>query len=307
MFEDLKKEYRESLKSSDTEEHVDLAFYRPIGFAWACLFRKLGVSPNVVTIASIFIGVAAGICFYPVSLPINILGIILLIWANSYDSADGQLARLTRQYSNLGRILDGLAGDLWFVSIYVAISLRTMQTPGLFGEYPWLIWVIAILAGVCHAKQAAMADRYRQFHLYLVKGTLGSEFESADDVRSRLSALSWRKDFFNKVVLTSYYYYTKSQEQSTPQLRVAIDAIRSKYPDMALPADKAEEFRRWSFPLCKWENFMTFNWRSFFLFASILIGLPWVYFVAELTVFNLVLWMTIRRHETICRRIVACL
>ena len=51
--------YRDSLKSLDTEEHIDLAFYRPIGYMWACLARRLGISPNAITIASIFLGIAA--------------------------------------------------------------------------------------------------------------------------------------------------------------------------------------------------------------------------------------------------------
>ena len=113
-----------TLKSLDTEEFIDIHFYRPIGYQWALFFNKLGVSPNSITIASIFIGIAAGICFYFQSLAINVIGMLLLIWANSYDSADGQLARMTGQKSALGRILDGAAGDFWFIAIYAAICLR---------------------------------------------------------------------------------------------------------------------------------------------------------------------------------------
>ena len=47
--------FKASLKSLDTEEGIDLAFYRPIGYAWACLAKKLGVTPNAITIASIFL------------------------------------------------------------------------------------------------------------------------------------------------------------------------------------------------------------------------------------------------------------
>ena len=59
-----KVSYRDTLKSMDTEETFDLIFYRPIGYAWACLAKKLGVTPNAITIASIFLGVGAGIMFY---------------------------------------------------------------------------------------------------------------------------------------------------------------------------------------------------------------------------------------------------
>ena len=53
-----------TLKSTDTEEFIDIHFYRPIGYRWALLFQKLGVTPNAVTIASIFLGIGSGICFY---------------------------------------------------------------------------------------------------------------------------------------------------------------------------------------------------------------------------------------------------
>ena len=95
--------YKDSLKSMDTEETFDLIFYRPIGYGWALLAKKLGITPNAITIASIFLGVAAGVAFYYDNIWINIAGVILLVWADSFDSADGQLARMTKQYSRLGR------------------------------------------------------------------------------------------------------------------------------------------------------------------------------------------------------------
>ncbi|MDE6558287.1 MAG: CDP-alcohol phosphatidyltransferase family protein, partial [Muribaculaceae bacterium] len=112
-FRRLRAEYRSSLKSMDTEETFDLIFYRPIGFVWAKIARRLGITPNVITIASIFLGIGAAVAFYFNNFWINLAGVILLMWADSFDSADGQLARMTHQYSRLGRILDGLSGDIW--------------------------------------------------------------------------------------------------------------------------------------------------------------------------------------------------
>ncbi len=159
------KNYLDSLKSLDTEEHIDLAFYRPIGYLWACLAQRLGITPNVITVAAIFIGIGAAVAFYFNSLTINIIGMLLLVWANSFDSADGQLARMTRQYSRLGRILDGLCGDIWFAAIYISIILREIATSPFFAAHTWIIITMAVVTAVCHARQAAMADYYRQMHL----------------------------------------------------------------------------------------------------------------------------------------------
>ena len=168
---------------------------------WACLARRLGVTPNVITIASIFLGIGAGIAFYYNNIWINIAGMLLLVWANSFDSADGQLARMTKQYSRIGRILDGLSGDVWFATIYIAICLRENVTSPFFASHPWLIWVMAVVTGLCHAKQAAMADYYRQFHLYFLKGEEGSELDSSAPLKEKLSSLNWTKDFWAKTVL----------------------------------------------------------------------------------------------------------
>lgn len=50
--------------------------------------------------------------FYYPDMKHTLLGILLLMWANHYDSADGQLARLTGQKTQWGRMLDGFAGDI---------------------------------------------------------------------------------------------------------------------------------------------------------------------------------------------------
>lgn len=295
------EEYKSTLKSSDTEETFDLIFYRPIGYAWACLARKLGITPNAITIASIFLGVGAGVLFYFNSLWLNILGVILLVWADSFDSADGQLARMTGQYSRIGRILDGMSGDFWFAAIYIAICLRENATSAFFSGYPWLIWIIALVTAICHATQAAMADYYRQFHLFFLKGKEGSELDNAAEMWSKFHALSWKRDFWQKFTLMFYANYTSGQQNRTPAMQRLRNAISAKYGDN-IPDSFREKFRALSRPLMKYTNILSFNTRTFALFAALLIfRMPWLYFAFELTVLNIVLIYMMHRHEKICK------
>lgn len=300
-----KAAYRATLKSADTEEHIDLAFYRPIGYAWACLARRLGVTPNAITIASIFLGIGAGVAFYFNDLMINVIGMLLLIWANSFDSADGQLARMTHNYSRIGRILDGLAGDIWFATIYVSICLREVVTSEFFIEHHWVIWVLASVTGVCHAKQASMADYYRQFHLYFLKGESGSELERASNLRERLASLSWGRNFWNKLVLTFYTRYTENQEAWTPAMQRLRAAIADKWTDGVIPQRFRDDFRALSLPLMKYTNILSFNWRTIVLFASLFAQMPWLYFAFEFVVLNALLVYMMYRHEALCRRLTA--
>ena len=39
-----------------------------------------------------------------------------------------------------------------------------------------------------------MADYYRQFHLYFLKGEEGSELENADNLKKKLAELSWSRN-----------------------------------------------------------------------------------------------------------------
>lgn len=298
--------YRDTLKSNDTEEHIDLAFYRPIGFMWAKLAARLGIKPNAITIASIFLGIGAGVAFYFNNIWINVAGMLLLIWANSFDSADGQLARMTKQYSRLGRILDGLAGDIWFATIYVAICLREVVTSPFFIEHHWVIWVMAVVTGLCHAKQAAMADYYRQFHLYFLKGEDGSELENAADLKQKLAALSWKHNFMQKLVLTFYTNYTVNQEVFTPAMQRLRTALKDRYANASqIPQQFRDDFRRLSLPLMKYTNILSFNWRTITLFTALFLQMPWLYFATELVVFNSLLVYMVKRHEKLCNQLTA--
>ena len=285
-----------TLKSADTEEWIDLLFYRPVGYRWALLFHKMGVTPNAITIASIFLGVAAGILFYYNDLLLNVIGMCLLVWANMYDSADGQLARMTGQKSEIGRILDGVSGDFWFISIYAAICLRL--TP----EWSYWIWILAAVTGLCHSKQAAMADYYRNIHLFFLKGKSGSELDNYVQQKAIDNSLSWKKDFIRKLFLWFYCDYTRSQERLTPAFQRFFALLQQRYGAVA-PQEIRNEFRRESLPLMKYTNILSFNTRVTVLFISLLINEPWLYFVFELTVLNGLLIYMIWQHERLSNKL----
>lgn len=303
------EEYRASLKSMDTEEHIDLWFYRPLGFAWAKFFAHIGATPNFVTILSILLGVAGGVLLYFGASPLlwlNYLGIFLIIWANTYDSADGQLARLTKQYSRLGRILDGVSGDLWFFAIYFALVFRELHfgdslLGNWFASHQWVIWTMAVAAGLSHAKQAASADYYRQFHLYFLKGKDGSELDSTDMLRESYRQVPWRGNFFKKLTQWVYINYTAQQESLTPQMQRLRRELRQRYGD-DIPQTFRDAFRQKSLPMMKYTNMLSFNTRTIAMFVSVIIQAPWLYFAFELVVLNLMLVYMICTHENFCKK-----
>ena len=218
---------KSTLKSSDTEENIDVYFTRPIGLLWARFFRALHVHPNVVTILSIILGVGAAYFMYQGegNLLFTLIGIALLAWANFYDSADGQLARMTGQKTLWGRILDGFAGNVWFICIYLAVGLRLYNQPMVPGwsESPnWKLNIIVLLFLIgtqIHGPQSRLADYYRNIHLYFIRGKAQSELDSSRQLRQDFAEVSARQQPAWKIFLWFYINYTQAQEQATPQFQ----------------------------------------------------------------------------------------
>lgn len=288
----LRQRVLATMKSRDVEGNFELYVTRTPGYLWALLFRRLHVHPIVVTVMSIIIGSSSAIFFAYDDLRYNIIGMLLLIWANWYDCADGQLARMTGQKTLVGRVLDGFAGDVWFFCIYLAILLR------LWPEWGILIFLLAAWAGLfCHTRQCALGDYYRNIHLWATLGPEGSELDSSIQLQERYQSLRWcSKDWFEKLYLFFYVRYTRGQERQTPEFQ----RLRPLMENLPLDAPLRQQFRQESLPLMPLCNIITFDTRVGVLFLSLVIGHPWVYFIFEATVLEAVRLYTCHRHEAFC-------
>lgn len=288
----LKSKVLATMKSTETEGAFELYVTRTPGYLWALLFRALGVHPIVVTLLSIVIGCGSAWFFAFDGFWMNLAGCGLLVWANWYDCADGQLARLTGKKTLVGRLLDGLAGDLWFFCIYFAICCRLTE-----GWADVWIWLLCAWAGFrCHARQCALADYYRNIHLYFLLGPAGSELDTTEQQRARIDSLRWdRRGWFERLYLTFYTAYTAGQEAQTP----VFQRLRREMTEEGRLRVR-EEFLAGSRPLMKWANIMTFDARVGVLFVSVLSGVPWLYPLVESTVFEIIRYRTRGRHERLC-------
>ena len=291
-----------TFKSRDTEEWLDIWFTRPIGLQFARLFNLLGVHPNVVTVISIFLGVFAGYCWWHTTMDWTILGILMLMLANFLDSADGQLARMTGKKTLWGRLLDGFAGDLWFASIYIFLALRLTNEPmPLGGGRTWGIWIWVIMlvsGGVFHSRQAGLADYYR--NIYLLFHGDHSELNDSTELAEQQRSTPWRERWFWKIWLFFYQGYTRAQERMTPCFQKFRAAVRGKRGSQ-IPFELGQEFCRRTYHLLKWTHISTFNTRAIVLYVTLLIGQPWIYFVFELTVMNIIFFGMRAVHEKVCR------
>lgn len=166
-----KEEYWKSIKSFDTEEKLDLYFYRPFGFLIAKAAKPTIITPTGLTLIGLSMGLASGFFFYRNwSDQSLIIASILLVMAGVFDSADGQLARMGGKSTKLGLVLDGLCDNLVFASAYIGSTLTIAPILGAW------TWPVAFAAGACHSFQSSMLDYYNREYLYFGCGKIHGDY-----------------------------------------------------------------------------------------------------------------------------------
>src|SRR5258705_2972233 len=125
-----------SHKGQAVEEWADLHFFRPVGIRIARALQPTGISADQVTLWSLVIGLVAGHLFAYPDRWTNMIGFVLFIVSDIFDSADGQLARLRGTSTRLGRVLDGASDSLRFMNLYFHLIYRLIHAgfwwPGAF-------------------------------------------------------------------------------------------------------------------------------------------------------------------------------
>ncbi|OYP53688.1 CDP-alcohol phosphatidyltransferase family protein [Segatella bryantii] len=322
----MNEKVQSTLKSSETEDWLDYHFVRPLSYYCAVGFAKLGVHPNMVTIMSMIIGAASTYfyahgCYYyegMEGLVYNLIAIFLLIWADIYDCTDGQLARMTGKKSQMGRILDGAAGFVWFVPIYLGLVYRFYNYHEI--EFSWLdidntmdntyiatgvVFVLALISGFLGmGGQQRLADYYIQIHLFFLKGEKGSELDNSAQQQKLYDETPWKGNLIWKYFLKSYVGYTKKQEKATPEFQKLMGKLKDKYGSVdKIPAEVREEIHRNSLAIMKWNGLLTFNFRSGMFFIFCLLDIPVANFLFEIIGMSLLTYYINHRHEAFCKKI----
>ena len=278
-------------KAREVEGVFDLYFYRPIGFWLAQFFARLKITPAVVSLLAGIFGVIAGHLYYYRNLSINVAGMMLHVCANTFDNADGQLARLTHRESREGRIIDSLADHLVFVSVYLHLTLRCLFE----GSSP-AIFLLAFAAGISHALQGAAADYFRSTYLYFVTAGERTGVDSSSGLRSDYSKLTWRHAPWQKLLLALYLNFTRQQEMLAPRLKTLRDVVRQLFHG-EIPDRLRTRYRDLARPTLKWWRLLMTNVRMLVLFAFLFISQPVYYFWFELIPLNMLFVYLLFRQE----------
>lgn len=315
--------YKKSLKSTETEDWLDLRIVRPFSYLLALFFNVLGLHPNTITILSMIVGVAScwgyahGSFLYEgvEGLYFNILACLLLLFADILDCTDGQLARLSGKKSKWGRILDGMAGPVWFVPIYLTIVYRFYCHHSL--EFSWLgiaetetnaaiatgvVLILALISGFWGMTgQQRLADYYIQIHLFMLRGAKSSELDTSRAQQAEYDKLPADSNPVWKMFQKQYIAYTRKQEEATPQFQQLMAKLEAKYGDSdRMPDDVRQQLLACSRSIMAPNAMLTFNFRTGMFFLFCLVDQPVMNFLFEIVVLGLLTCYINRKHEKFC-------
>ena len=156
---------RLACKAVEIEDPADIYFFRPLGLVVARCGAALGLTPTQLTWFSMLLGIAGGALFYDQRL--GLVAFSLLITHGIFDSADGQLARMTGQVTEFGRVLDGVSGYVTHAAIYISVVIGLLQRGA-----PILILAWAAAAVIANVIQAQMYDYHRHHYSSIVSNGL---------------------------------------------------------------------------------------------------------------------------------------
>jgi phosphatidylglycerophosphate synthase len=220
----LIQQYKESLKVIEGEEILDLLIYRPIAFIFVKATFALPLTPNMVSTIAMCFGIAAGISFGRGWHHFLILGAILYFSSNVLDCADGQIARLKKNGTKVGRIVDGFLDYVVSTAVFLGIAsgLTNMHNNGQFHS-SWnilhlnpvlYIWLLTVLAGLSSAVQAFLFDFYRNLFLEKSYGKFSSleeEIIEFEDEQERIKREPETSKVLDNFLIWIYLKYTRLQ------------------------------------------------------------------------------------------------
>jgi hypothetical protein len=231
-FKNWKSEYTSTLKGTEVEEILDLLIYRPISFLFVKLIYPTSITPNQISVVALLMGIFAGICYAFGSNEFYTLAAIFFFLCNTLDCVDGQLARLKKNGTKVGRVVDGfidyVTSASTFVGIAIALSSSSIVLANI-NDTPFgplikitentsmvLAWLLTAVAAASRIIQNMLFDYNRnmyQKYVYNKVSDLNEEIAEYTEEQERLAKFEGKR--IEKFLVNIYLKYCKVQKKVT--------------------------------------------------------------------------------------------
>jgi phosphatidylglycerophosphate synthase len=119
---------------------------------------KFPITPNMVTLFTLGVSFLAGVFFALGGYWNMVIGALLSVWASILDGCDGEVARLKLQVSKFGCWLETICDYLYYLFIFVGMSIGLTRSRG---TEAYLVWGGALIIGALASFLAVGSARHR--------------------------------------------------------------------------------------------------------------------------------------------------
>lgn len=278
----------------ELEDSLNRYVYHPLANRLARLLRPTGIGPNAVSVAGMLCVWGAAAAYVGLAWPQSFLiGFSLHLFWHVVDGADGDLARLTGRSSPTGELVDGVCDYAGHVPLYFALAAM------LQGQIGAWAWPLAVAAGASHVAQTNHAETQRRFYLWWVYGVpwLKHAKAAGDDV---FQGRNWFSLSFGWMA-REYLRLSNAMTPFAPTIDKAVEEARG---DPARLQRISALARRSMGRALVFQKLIGPNPRTIILGASMGLGTPLYFFLAEAGLLNLLLVASVRHHNEVGRRLV---
>ena len=216
----LFKEYKESLKSIEAEDPLDLYFYRIVSFIFVKIIYRFPVTPNQISVTAMIFGVVSGYFFSTATADSYLIAGIFYALYYLLDCSDGQLARLKKNGTRLGRIIDGISDYVTHIAVYIGLGIGLSAQSG----DALSSWFVVIVSMVSLMFQAALVDYYRNRYLEYQFGITSLYGEDLIEFQQEYEDLKRKGGAY----LTRFIYFVYLKYLKVQKLFITDDAVKSK-------------------------------------------------------------------------------
>ena len=276
-------------RTSEIEEATNLYVIHPIASRLVPLLARLHVSPNAVSVAGMVFGMMAGVAYFHYrDFRLAILGFLLMVAWHVMDGADGQLARLTRSQSQSGKVLDGICDYVTFIAVYAGLAIALSR------QYGTWVYGLVVLAGMCHAVQAAVYEVQRQEYNFWGWGRKSAELPDLDALPRDVGTMSFGQRTADRL----HRLYLGVQLLA---VGVNIESRRRLSASLQSRPERAASVRRWYrevfAPTVRRWSVLSANYRTLGIFLFSLLQIPLYYFCFEIIGLSAILAVLLSRQR----------
>lgn len=198
----------------EVEEVIDLLLYRPLAFLVVISVYNTKIKPDHLTLMAMFMGITGGLFYSLGTYQGAITGAVCYLLFNILDCSDGQLARIKKNGSSVGRLLDGIADYIAAIAVYTGLAFGFADTYA----HPSVFFILTGAAGLSIIIQESLVDYYRTRFLDVVLQRQDTFDEGMEEYKKEYDKIKNQKgQWFSKFIVLIYLTYSRIQRFLTPK------------------------------------------------------------------------------------------